>query len=160
MTELVVARRDGILTAPDGTKYRLARGKTLADARHPAVAASPQSFAPMKIELSVEDDEPSPAAASDASEELAEVESERDAYREQLVVIAAGLADRGVTLPLEDERSPGWLADAVFAALDAQPSRGDRGETPVAPEQPAAGATARKPRKRLTPPVAGDGNGE
>lgn len=146
---IVVSRRDGVLTAPDGTKWRVARGKTLADADHPAVLANPGDWAPMVITLTVGDHEPTvdddprltPEAIGildDLRGEIAELEetlAQRDA---ELFRLAEGLAARGVVLPAEDDREPGWLVDLVLAWMDR----------PL----PPAVTPPPKPRKRAAPP--------
>lgn len=128
---IVVARRDGLMVAPDGTKYRLARGRTLADARHPAVIAYPDSFTPMHVELAY--DGPEEPTDDDARQEV-------DGYRAQLAAIAAGLIQRDLIPDGYDTGREGWLAGLIFELLDAP-----AGELPVAPPRARKAATARKP---------------
>jgi len=128
MTEIVVACRDGILRAPDGTQYRMVRGKTLADGKHPAVLANPDSFMPVEVELSLEDVDPGhleDAVAVDLAElredaKRAEVTSE--VYRVQLVRIADELMSRGLIPSTQATDYVGWLVDAVRNCLDLMTS--------------------------------------
>ncbi len=142
MTEIMVSRRDGVVTAPDGVKHRVYRGKTLADARHPVVQAYPQDWQPMEIQLpvdgstaSVPQDGPEAAEIDSLREELAEVEELAESRGAELQRLADGLVARGAVLPSEDDREPGWLVDFVFVELD----------TPAAIQAAAAGAPAPRP---------------
>lgn len=122
MTEIVVSRRDGIATGPDGVKYRVHRGKTLADATHPVVVANPGDWTPMRVELTAE------AAAGpvntagtevdDLRNELAEIEEAAERYGAELKRLAIALQTRGATLPAEDDQTPGWVVDLALAMLD------------------------------------------
>jgi hypothetical protein len=158
MTQIVVSRRDGILRAPDGTKYRVARGKTLANAAHPAVEANPGDWQPIDITLDVEGAEPlSPGGDDDAFRardadrgqlendvaELEETLAQRDA---ELTRLAEGLATHGIELPAEDDREPGWLVDLV---LDTFANSG----APTAPLREGGVIAPPKPRKRASPPL-------
>lgn len=147
MTEIVVAKRDGVLTAPDGTKYRTHRGKTLADARHPAVQAWPKDWVPMVVELAVDDESSSVAAApSDDSsvskrleevlDELAESEELADSRGLELQRLADGLRELGAAAPPEGERTTGWVVNLALEML---------AERPVAP--PVAAPKAPRVRK-------------
>ena len=139
MTGIVVSRRDGIATAPDGTKYRVHRGRTLADARHPLVAAWPNDWTPMTVDLTVDGDPspgaPTPAELEQLRDDLAEAEEAAEDALAQLATIAAGLAERGYELPAEDEREPGWLAGAVLELIP-----------PLAPVAPPPPPRSTKPR--------------
>jgi hypothetical protein len=132
-TELVISRRDGIVRAPDGTQYRIYRGKTLADAQHPAVLASPSTWMPVTIDLPVEGTDPS-EAGTDNSELLArlgDAEAAVESYRVQLTRVVLLLEERGM-LPAETDRErEGWLVDAIAAAFDEL-------EAELEPEEPAA----------------------
>jgi hypothetical protein len=97
-TEIVVATRSGLVSGPDGTKFRLVRGKTLADARHPIAEQFPELFAAHTIDLPIE---------------------------------------RGVVDADNLPTHVGWLADAVFEALD-------RELNPVAPPTPPRRGRPRK----------------
>jgi hypothetical protein len=150
MTEIVVAYRDGILTAPNGEKFRLVRGKTLADARHPGVRMRPESWGPVVVELSVDEPEAEgsepDARIDELIAELAEANSERDRFGGYLSAIAEALAERGL-VPAEGTDQQGWLVAAVVAGLD----RGTTGD--VVPEEggsvrPPRGA---RPRKQAKP---------
>lgn len=159
MTSIVVATRDGILTGPDGTNYRLVRGKTLGDARHPAIAAYPDNFMPVEIELSHDAEAADPGhLEDDFAVELAELQEEKaqadeaaNGYMSQLAAIADLLAERGM-VP-DDTGTEGWLTRAVAAALDRDVSR-ETSPTPADDEDdippPVA---ARKPRGKT--PAAG-----
>jgi hypothetical protein len=157
MTAIVVSRRDGVLRAPDGTKYRVARGKTLAEADHPAVLANPGDWVPMVITLTVAGrpdlpagDELTPSGAlqpevverlSRMEDELAELEetlAQRDA---ELTRLADGYASLGHTLPVEEDREPGWLVDLVLHDLT------------VSHPTALAAIAPPKPRKRAAPPA-------
>lgn len=163
MTDIVVASRAGILVGPDGVKYRLVAGKTLAHASHPAVVANPRIFTPMTIEIV----DPALAEAAEADEqatelagELHEARAEADRYREQL----AGIADLVLTRGLPehygvDVEREGWLAEVVARLL----AEGDQGEPDSSvPEQvteataPAAVPPPRGARKPAARRPAGD----
>lgn len=174
MTGIVVSRRDGILRAPDGTKHRVARGKTLADSDHPAVLANPGDWVPMVVTLTV-GDRPEGERSAAASEldtplgvrheqvvqlendvaELEETLAQRDA---ELTRLAESLAELGVRLPAEDERESGWLVDlALDAIVSAQATHFREGGVIKSPLEPAAERAAPiappKARKRTTPPL-------
>lgn len=161
MTNIVVATRNGLAEGPDGAKYRLARGRTLADARHPLAQAHPELFAPYSIELSV--DEPDGDAAAERGDvsswpdKVAEAEAVADGYREQLAAIAEGLHARGLVPADLDTTVEGWLAELVFAVIDGPaPEQAD----PPAAAKAAEPADLPKPRKRAAPrprPAATEG---
>jgi hypothetical protein len=162
MTSIVVARRDGILRGPDGTQYRTHRGKTLADARHPAVVAVPDAWVPMVVELTVEGAaEPAGVPGTHAQvqqyendleelrQELAETEELAEQRGAELSRLADGLVDRGLTLPTEDERRPGWLVNIALEAVDlaaggVRLARAAESEPTPAPRPPRAGKVARR----------------
>lgn len=170
--QIVVSRRDGILTAPDGTKHRVARGKTLADADHPAVLANPRDWVPMVVTLTLDDgDRPERSAATlpgdldtplgvqheqivQLENDLAELEETLAARDAELTRLAEGLAELGVKLPAEDDREPGWLVDLVLDAIVSAQATHFRevGIVPAAPE-PAPPIAPPKPRKRTAPPL-------
>ncbi len=164
MTGIVVSRRDGILRAPDGTKHRVARGKTLADADHPAVLANPQDWIPMTVALTVADrpEAPSGAEVPATHEQVAQFENDVAELEETLaqrdaefVRLVDGLSAAGVTLPAEDDRRAGWVVDLVLDTLgrlgsDSLPSFIEDPEPPQ-PAGPAPIAPP-KPRKRTGPP--------
>lgn len=127
MTEIVMACRDGILRAPSGEQFRLVRGKTLADARHPAVVANPDTFMPVQVDISVEDTDPG-YLEDDVAVELAELrekaeaaEAEANDYRAQLVTIADLVMAAGRVPPGTDTDRPGWLADVIRAIVAEAP---------------------------------------
>jgi hypothetical protein len=148
--EIVVSRRDGILTAPDGTKHRVARGKTLADADHPAVLANPGDWVPMVVTLTVGDrpagvpqDSPAAAEIDELTEQVAELEETLAARDAELTRLAEGLVDLDVKLPDEDDREPGWLVDlALSVVIPGVPDEPAPAPAPIAPP---------KPRKRTVP---------
>lgn len=151
MTKILVANRSGMAQAPDGSKYRLAAGRTLADARHPLVQAYPDLFSPYAIELSVAaEDDASPAT----SEATAAAQAEAEGYRMQLAAIVDGLQARGLVDESTDMSYEGWLSATLFGIIDRQQTGAD--PSPVG--QPAADATASepealpKPRKRAARP--------
>jgi hypothetical protein len=153
MTEILVATRDGVLTAPGGEKFRLHRGRTLADARHPAAVAYPDNFMPMQVELSVEDDAPTP---EDLGTELSMCEAERDGFRSQLAAIADGVASRGLLPDDLDTSVEGWLATLVLGLLDtAVVALSADGHTMDREISPPAGAV-RRPRKTAARGVGAD----
>lgn len=143
MTGLLVARIDGVIKGTDGALYRVVRGKTLADPKHPAPQRAPQAFVPMHVELSVESSDPGHLEDA-ASEGEAELKAQCDALEGTLNTIADALETRGL-LPAELDRSkPGWLTAAVIRALDT--ATGKPGERPVVPPRKAAAAKT-VPRK-------------
>jgi hypothetical protein len=160
MTNIVVATRSGLAVGPDGTKYRLARGRTLADARHPLAQAHPDLFSAYTIELSVDDPEAGgdPAAergdVATGAHKVGEVEAVAEDYRTQLATIAEGLYARGLVPAELDTDRPGWLAELIFAVIDA-PATAAVDEPDDAPEAPAPDSLP-KPRKRAPRPRAGD----
>jgi len=126
VTSIVVSKRDGIAKAPDGTKYRVARGKTLADARHPVVEAYPNDWVPMVVDLSVEDGERAHSAVDEAALEelrsdLAEAEELAEHRGAELLRLAQGIEGLGYELPADADRYPGWLTDLVLGALPVRP---------------------------------------
>lgn len=127
MSGLLVARRSGIGTAPDGTKYRIARGKTIADPRHPLVLAYPNDWMAVEVSLQYDGDEVnadpdnSEIAAVVARAEAAEVEA--GAYRAQLEAVVEVLHEHGYTPP--GELVPGWLAVLVDEAVTETKDTGD-----------------------------------
>lgn len=171
--QIVVSRRDGILTAPDGTKHRVARGKTLADADHPAVLANPGDWVPMVVTLTLGDrtlaspgvpqDSPAAAEIDHLNEQVTELEETLASRDAEMTRLAEGLAARDFELPAEDEREPGWLVDfaleAIDTALEGVPLGVPGTELPPVTERvvvstPAPAPIAPpKPRKRTSPPL-------
>ena len=156
-TEIVVANRSGMAEAPDGSKHRLVRGRTLADARHPLAAAYPDLFSPYTIDLPYEGDEPSPAAANDGSER--ELEQRLDDatataadYRQQLAAIVEVLHAHDALPPEDATTEPGWLARAVAKLFDSAPP----GDAPAAPKVPEPAAMPRKRAARPRPATVPD----
>lgn len=156
-TQIVVATRSGLAQAPDGGKFRLVRGRTLADVRHPLAAAHPELFAPYDIELPYEGDEALGESAGDLldvgswPEKVAEVEQVADGYRAQLAAIAEGLHERGLVPADLDTAAEGWLATLVFSIIDASPAEVAEPEGKL--PEPAASPLP-KPRKRAARPRA------
>lgn len=151
MTEIMVARTSGILRAPDGTQYRITRGQTLADGRHPAVTGSPASWQPMRVELAVDDTANCPPGATggdaerefdELRSELAELEETADSYRRQLESVAKLLGDRGLLAGVDAERE-GWLVSRLgelLAEAEPDPTLGPLAD----PETPEGRATIRE----------------
>lgn len=143
MTDVVIAIRSGIVTAPDGAKHRLVRGRTLADARHPAAVAFPEMFAPHTIDLPFDGEpaetEPTPSSDRGALEYFSGL---ADEYRGQLAAIVEVLHAHDA-LPSEAEQAePGWVARAVAALFNpvAPPTAAKRGPgRPRKSALPAAG---------------------
>lgn len=152
MTNIVVSYRDGVVTAPNGEKFRVVRGKTLADARHPAVQMRPESWGPMVVELSVDDPDESgepDTRMAELTEALGAAQSEADGYREQLAAVTEVLSARGLmpNQPLME----GWLAKAVAVAIDAPAA------APPEPVKPPRAARSRKPVETAAVPILDDG---
>jgi hypothetical protein len=160
MTEIVVSKRDGTAVAPDGTRYRVKRGRTLAHANHPVVEAHPHDWLPMHIELATEDAPSAPegldelrAQLEDAQGETQAAEDEAAAHREQLTRLADGLHARQLVPAGIDTERPGWLVDLVLEALDER-----RGEPAVAGAVADDVPVPRPPRKRAGKLSPGDGD--
>lgn len=143
---LWIATRDGVIRNPEsGEQYRIVKGRTLGHPGHPAVAAYPENWHPLDIELDVPDADPE--ADGDAR-------AEADGYREQLAAIVELLRERelvgfaGVSADHE-----GWLVETLRAVLDASTV-----SEPAEPsdEPVAAPRTARKPRAKATAPSVSD----
>jgi hypothetical protein len=141
MTEIVVSKRDGIVTAPDGTKTRVHRGRTLADASHPVVVANPRDWSPMHVDLSVQGSDPVNTAGSEADDlrnELAEVEELAESRGNELRRLADALVERGYAVPKDQQ--PGWVVDLALTALDASSSSPGPVPAPKAPRPVKRGA--------------------
>lgn len=150
MTELLIARVDDVVRGTDGALYRVRRGKTLAEAAHPAVQAAPRAFMPVQIHLPAPDGAPGnqrESAEADVAE-TTELRADLRAAVEALTAIRDLLANRDLLPPESELAKPGWLVrrlDQILTPVAA----------PVAPPQPArpAKATPRKAAKL----AAGDG---
>lgn len=167
--EIVVSRRDGILRAPDGTKHRVARGRTLAHADHPAVLANPGDWVPMIITLTVGDrpdgvpqDSPAAAEIDQLNAQVTELEETLAGRDAELTRLAEGVAELGVALPAEDDREPGWLVDLVLDEIVSAHAtnfgaygkgRDDEAASADIVEQLAPPIAPSKPRKRTVPPL-------
>jgi hypothetical protein len=165
-TRIVVATRSGLAVGPDGSKYRLARGRTLADARHPLAAAYPEMFAEYAIELPYEGDEPSSPAAGDGNlaqgeataglvADLADARAAADSYRAQLAAIAEDLYGRGLVPADVDTEREGWLAELIANILDRSRvedpvAKGDAPEAPTVEPGPLPRPRKRAARPRVT----------
>jgi len=110
IADYVVAKRDGVLKAPDGTRYRMHAGGTLAHREHPAVIANPQAWAPAEIDLDV-------IAGSPEAEESGKLIDEAYGYLNDIANLLHG---RG--LIDEADTEPGWLVRAVARAVGAEPA--------------------------------------
>jgi hypothetical protein len=145
MTEILIATRDTVLVTPGtGEKFRLIRGRTLADARHPAAAAYPDNFMPVEVELGYDgpdnsDDENASDVIEEYRAELAEARATADSYRAQLTRIVDELRSRGLMPQSINTDREGWLAEAVASALDAPVP-----DEPVLPPAKPAARTAAK----------------
>jgi len=170
-TEIVVATRNGLAEGPDGAKYRLARGRTLGDARHPLVQAHPELFSPYAIDLPYEGndhDGPSAGGRDDRGswpEKVAEVEAIAEGYRVQLAAIVEGLHTRGLVPADLDTTTEGWLAKLVSDILDRSrvedPSSVDQSAADAtAPEPPAADRPRKRAPRRAAPRPAAAGDAE
>jgi hypothetical protein len=130
VTDLVIATRSGTVTAPDKTMFAIVRGKTVADARHPAVLIDPRNWMPFEVELKVDD--PATATEGDdiAREQLAE-------FSDALTQLAVVMRDRGHLDPdgsLTAEELVSRVVDLIPEQTEGAP------EEPIAPPAP--------PRKR------------
>lgn len=150
MTGLWIATRDGVIANPEsGEKFRIVKGRTLGDPRHPAVAAYPENWHPLDIELTVDD--PDPDAEGEATQlagELHDARNEADGYREQLAAIAQLVADRGLVdrFGVQPDHE-GWLVELLGLALDNPGEPEDEPAEQVDGDEPvAAPRTTRKPR--------------
>jgi hypothetical protein len=144
MIELLIARRDGVIKGSDGALYRTVRGRTLAEAAHPAVKAAPQAFMPVRIDLAAEAADPG-HLEDDFAEELAAVTTERDTAIGHLTVIRTMLDERGLLDGVDTGRE-GWLVERLAAILPAPAS-----------VTPPRAVTSPKPRKAAAPkPAAGN----
>ena len=140
MTKIVVARRDGTLRSPGGERFRLHRGKTLADARHPAVVAFPEDWRPVEIDLPINDAADVEVPAAEVTEdELAELRTELAETTETVEHLGAqfrrlieGLAERGIELPEDEAREQGWLVGLALAAIDRAQGVRELTEAPAA----------------------------
>jgi hypothetical protein len=160
-TRIVVANRSGLAASPDGSKYRLAAGRTLADERHPLVTAYPDLFSPYEIHLPYEGDEPDGPSAAERGdvpswpERVAEVEATAEGYREQLAAIAEDLHTRGLVPADIDTSSEGWLAALIADILDRSRVE-DAAPAPEGKLPEAAPDALPKPRKRAPRPKPAD----
>lgn len=160
MTEIVVAVRNGLAQAPDGSNHRLVRGRTLADARHPLAQNHPELFGPYSIDLPYDgpDAESGSLAAGEVSGELvgelADARSAAESYRTQLAAIAEGLHERGLVPADLDTEREGWLAALVFAVIDAPPA-GTEASAAALPETVVGKPEAlpKAPRRRTPRPA-------
>lgn len=157
MTEIVVARRDGTLKGPDGVRHRLVKGKTLADADHPAVVENPDAFMPVTIALQSEGGGNFPVpedGVEDLRDQLAEVEETAERYRAQLAGIVEGLRARGLVDEKTDTSYEGWLSAVLFGAIDRTAHA-----TPTVAEVPTETEPLKTPRApRRRPASAGAGS--
>jgi hypothetical protein len=142
MTEIYVARRNGILREPDGTLHRLVAGKTLAAGTHPAVTNSPDSWRPMVIELDVDGEQGPQDTEADPAlflERMELAEAERDKLVETLSRVVAVFDQRGLLVDY-DRDTEGWLVLAVSKVLEeldeplVDPEPTDAGPVVAAPE--------------------------
>lgn len=152
MAEILIAKRDTVLVTPGtGEKFRLIRGRTLADARHPAAAAYPENFMPVQIELNCNDpdhsgDEDPAEVVEEYRARLHEALALADSYRAQLTRIVDELMSRGLMPADIDTDREGWLVEVVAGVLDERVVTSEADF--VLP--PAKARVARAPRKVLS----------
>ena len=152
MTELLVARVNNVLKGADGSLERVHKGVTLAEAGHPVAQANPQAFQPVTIHLP----DPSGPLEDEVAEEVAEVEAERDVYRQALAQVVDVLDDLGAIPAGTDRTREGWLAEAVESAIRGLRTQLDE----AAPAEPVAPPrAASKPRKTAAKPAPAAGDG-
>lgn len=136
MTELLVARTNGVIRGTDGVLHRVHKGVTLASPSHPVALAAPQAFMPMTVDLPA----PQAEATAPGGETLAGAVEDRDHYLGQLTAVAELLRDRGL-LDGVDTEAEGWLVkrlsdllpSALPATVEAEPVR-----APAKPRKTAA----------------------
>lgn len=133
--DLVIATRSGTVTAPDGTLTAITRGRTVADAQHPAVLVDPRNWMPFEVELKVDDAEEG-RAPDDAGDLVAE-------YGQALDRIAEAFRAAGL-LPVDVPVTASELADLVVAGIESD-------DEPEAADQPPVVAPPAPPRKRTAP---------
>jgi hypothetical protein len=154
---LWIATRDGIIRNPEsGEQFRIVKGRTLGHPKHPAVAAFPENWHPLDIELDAEDVDPdAPAEATQLAGELHDARNEADGYREQLAAIVELLRERElIGFSGIDADHEGWLVETLRAVLEAAYVAGPEADapaeldpTPVLDDEPVAPpAPARKTR--------------
>lgn len=154
MSEIMVARRSGIIRCNDRTAYRLKGGETLAHAAHPAVVDRPEAWRPVEVHLSAAggaDDIPTEGSVT------APLDPEERAAYEGLLEVLTGvveeLEDAGYPAPPEEDREPGWFAVYVLEALNAERRR--PAPLPVAPS--AIPAPPRPAARKAAPKKAAPG---
>lgn len=162
MTEIVIATRDATLRDPiTGEGWRIVRGRTLADARHPCVTEYPNNWDKVTVDLGVESDDVSRETAAEADAEatqlageLHDARTEADSYRDTLAAIADELKARGLVerFGVQPDHE-GWLVELVRLALD-NPGEPEP-ETAAADVEPVAAPVrpARKARAKAAPVV-------
>lgn len=124
-SKVVVARKNGLLAGPDGSRIRITRGKTYADAGHPAVVEFPEAWADLPVTLTAAGPEPigapdsvAPGLVGDLQARIDELEDTAAAYREQLTRMAGLMIERGYVTGETDTESDGWLVRLMTAVLD------------------------------------------
>lgn len=109
MTELLIAKRSAMVTL-DGALLRVRRGRTLAHAEHPIVAADPTLWRPMPIDYDVETTTspvvPDPPAPADP-----DAEADEAATRPAAGTVRAWARANEVDVPAR-----GPIPDDVYAA--------------------------------------------
>jgi hypothetical protein len=124
-SKVVVARKNGLLAGPDGSRIRITRGKTYADAGHPAVTEFPEAWADLPVTLAAdgpapqgEQDSGAPGLVADLQARIEELEETAGGYREQLQRMAQLMIERGYVTDETNTQSDGWLVRLVTAVLD------------------------------------------
>lgn len=131
---LVIATRNGTVTGPDKANWRLVRGKTIADSRHPVVVAYPENWMALEVELSVEGD------TEAADEGAALLREQVEEYGAALMKISTALREGGHL----DNTTANITADEVAVTVLALLAPTEISlRAPVAPPTP--------PRKRAAP---------
>jgi hypothetical protein len=126
------------------------------------VLANPGDWLPMVVTLTVDDrpevpDGPLPeggaARLAQLENDLAEVEETLAQRDEQLASLVEGLGARGIELPADDEREPGWLVDLVLRLVDERAEARSSLPRPAPAAPPAPAIAPPRPRKRTAPPL-------
>lgn len=96
MSEVVIARRNGVLTGPEGERIAIRAGRTLADADHPVVALYPKVWIPVNVALRTnraDDGTESPITQLPAPQNAEGEPSEEGELAAQFRRLAAALRD-------------------------------------------------------------------
>jgi hypothetical protein len=122
---IVIARRNGVLHGPDGERYPVRSGRTLADADHPVVALYPKVWVPVNITLRTPDgagtDQPTPDAdtwdpAREGAQNTEGEPSEEMELAAQFRRLATALRDRNALT--DGPLTAAEVVDQVMAIID------------------------------------------